>query len=67
MMEISQPGTPNFSRILILPDIFNRSNFEHSVFSGLKVEGMGRKRKKKTRKNSILVGVNEYNQKKDGW
>ena len=47
MMEISLPGTPDFSRTLILPDIFNRSNFEHSVFSGLKVEGMGRKRKKK--------------------
>ena len=70
MMEISQPGTPDFSRTLILPNIFNWSNFEHSVFSILKVEGMERKRKKKrknkTRKNSILVGVNEHNQKKDG-
>ena len=44
-----QPGTLDFSRAKVLPDIFNRSSFEYSAFtfSGLKVDSMGRKRKKK--------------------
>ena len=62
-----QPSSPDFSRTLVLPDIFNRSNFEYSAYSGLKVDSMGRKRKKKqNNKNSIQVGVNEHNQKKGG-
>ena len=45
----TQTSTPTFSRTKVLPDcdIFNRSNFEYSAFSGLKVDGIGRKRKKK--------------------
>ena len=38
MREISQPGTLDFCYTLVLPDIFNCSNFEYSVFSGLKVD-----------------------------
>ena len=72
MRGIHLPGTPNFIPALVLPDIFNRSNFEYRAFSGLKAENRRRKRKKKVRKkkkkkkNSIQVGVNEHNQKKGG-
>ena len=67
-------GTPNFCRTKVLPDIFNCSNFEWSVFSCLKVDsGERKKKKKKTNKKnvkqeqySIQVGVNEHNQKKGG-
>ena len=60
-MGFSQPGTPNFSRALVLPDIFNRSNVEYSAFSGLKVDYRRRilkkkkksKKKEKEKKNSI--------------
>ena len=38
---------PGFSFTPILPDIFNRSNFEYSAFSGLEVDSGRRKRKKK--------------------
>ena len=31
-------GTPDFSRTLVLPDIFNQSNFQYSALSGLKVD-----------------------------
>ena len=66
-MEIPQPSSPDFSPTLVLPDIFNRSNFEYNALSGLKVNSIGRKRKKKqSKKNSIQVGVNEHNQKKGG-
>ena len=68
-----QPGIPHFSPTLVLPDIFNRSNFEYSALSGLKVDSWRRKRQKKVRKkttkkkNDIQAGVNEHDQKKDGW
>ena len=67
---IPQHGTHNFSQALVLPDIFNRSNFEYSTFSSLKVDS-GRKKKKKektkkqNKKNSFQGRVNEHNQKKD--
>ena len=48
---IPQPGKLSFSRTLVFPDVFNRSNFEYSAFSGLKEDSWKRKRKKK--KNSI--------------
>ena len=57
-------------RSQVLPDIFNRSNFEYSAFSGLKVHSRRRKRKtkgnEKKKKNSIQVGVHEHNPKKGG-
>ena len=31
-------GTPDFSLTLVLSDIFNRSNFEYSAYSDLKVD-----------------------------
>ena len=71
--EDPQRGTTDFSGTLVLPDLFNRSNFEYSVFSGLKVDSGRRKRKKKVRKkmqnkkNNFQIGVNEHNQKKGGW
>ena len=46
-MGIPPTWHPDFSRILLLPDIFNRSNFEYSAFSGLKVDSRRRVRKKK--------------------
>ena len=52
MRGIPQPGIPNFSRALPLPDIFNRSNFEYSANSSLKVDSWRRKRKKKERKKT---------------
>ena len=45
MRRIPQLGTPNFSSSKILPEIFNRLKFEFSAFSGLKVDGIGRKKK----------------------
>ena len=66
-MESHQPGSPEVSPTLVLPDIFNRSNFEYSAFSGLKVDSRRRRRKKKqNRKNNIQVGVNEHNRNKGG-
>ena len=44
---IPQPGTSNFSRTLILPDIFNRPNFEYRVFSGLKADSLEKKKEEK--------------------
>ena len=74
MRGFSQPGTPDFSRTVVLPGILNRSNFEYSAFSGLKVDSGRRKRKKKkvrkkmqNKENNFQVGVNEHNQKKGGW
>ena len=58
-----QRGTPDFIPALVLPDIFNRSNFEYSAFSGLKVDSQ-RKKSQKKKKNSIQVVINEHNQKK---
>ena len=49
-MGSSQPGTPDFSRTLVLPDIFNRLNFAYSAFSGLKVDSRRRIKKKKSKK-----------------
>ena len=45
-------GTPDFCRAKVLPDIFNHSNFECSVFSGLKVDSMERKKKKSNKKET---------------
>ena len=45
MRETPQPGTPDFIPALVLPDIFNHSNFEYSAFSSLKVNSMRRKTK----------------------
>ena len=45
-----QSGIADFCRTKVLPDIFNRLNFEYSAFSGLKVDSGRRKRKKKVRK-----------------
>ena len=66
--ESPKPGTPDFSRTLVLPDIFNSSNFEYRAFSGLTVDSGRRKKKKKkvrkqmqNQKNSFQVGVNENN------
>ena len=42
-----QPGTLNFIPALVLPDIFNRLNFEYSAFIGLKVDNREEKEKKK--------------------
>ena len=50
MRESPQHGTSDFSRLKVFSDIFNRSNFEYSALSGLKVDNMGRKIKKKKRK-----------------
>ena len=65
-----QPATPDFIFALVLPDIFNRLNFEYRALSGLKVDSRRRKRKKarkkEKKKNSIQVGVNEHNRKKGG-
>ena len=44
--EIPQPGSFDFSFTLVLPDTFSRSNFEYSVFNGLKVDSMEKKRKR---------------------
>ena len=68
-MEGPIAGTPDFIPTLVLPDIVNRSNFEYSAFSGLKLDSWRRKKKeirKKTKKmkNSIQVEANEHNQKK---
>ena len=41
-----QPGVPDLCLTKVLPDIFNRSNFEYRAFSGLKIDRRGRKRKK---------------------
>ena len=61
-MYLTQKGKKfEFSRVirlggypplaLVLPDIFNRSNFEYSAFSGLKVDSRRRIiKKKKVRK-----------------
>ena len=46
----SQPGTLDFCRTKVLPDIFNRSNFTYSAVSGLKVDSGRRKSKKKDAK-----------------
>ena len=46
-MVSPQPGTPDFSRTLVHPDIFNRLNFAYSAFSGLKVDSRRRIKKKK--------------------
>ena len=64
-----QPGTADFSRTKVLPDIFHLSNFEYSAFSGLKVDSSVRKKnqeKRKSKKNNIQDGVNEHNRKKGG-
>ena len=45
MRGVPQPGTPDFIPALVLPNIFNRSNFKFSAFSGLKVHSRRRKRK----------------------
>ena len=37
-MGIPPTWNPQFSRALVLPDISNRSNFEYSAFSDLKVD-----------------------------
>ena len=62
------PGyATDYSHALVLPDIFNCSNFEYSAFSSLKVDSQRRrirKKKKVKKKNSIQVGANEHNQKK---
>ena len=50
MRGIPQPGTPNFIPALVLPNIFNCSNFEYSALSNLKVDSRRRKRKKKLEK-----------------
>ena len=69
-MRSPGPGTLKFIRTLDLSDTFNRSNFEYSAFSGLKVDSMKRIRKKKRntktnkKKNSIQVGVDEHHQTK---
>ena len=55
-----QPDTPKFSQALVLPDMFNRSNFEYSALSSLEV-GSWRKKVSKKKKDSIKVGVNEHN------
>ena len=73
-MGDSQRGTSNFSRTPVLLDIYYRSKLECYAFSGLQVDNSKikrkkkkvRKKKKKKRKNSIHVGVNKHNQKKDG-
>ena len=67
-MEPPQHGIPYFSPTLVLPDIFNRFNFEYSVFSVLKVDSRRsnkkeKKEREKKEENSIQVGVNEHNQK----
>ena len=46
MLEDPIEGDPP-SRTKALPDICNRLNFEYSAFSGLKVDGIGRKSKNK--------------------
>ena len=51
MRRLPQRGTPDFCHPLVLPDIFNRSNFEYNTFSGLKVDSGKRKRKKKKQKS----------------
>ena len=53
--------------ILLLFDIFNRSNFQYCAFSDLK-EDSGKRKKKKmpNKKNIFQVGVNEHKQKKGG-
>ena len=50
-------GTPDLSRTQVLLDTFNRSNFEHSAFSGFKVASMGRKRKKQEKSNKTRKKV----------
>ena len=45
MLEDLIEGNPP-SRTKVLLDIGNRLNFENSAFSGLKVDGIRRKRKK---------------------
>ena len=47
----THPGTSDFCRIKVLPDVSNRSNFEYSAFSGLKVDSGRRKRMKKNAKH----------------
>ena len=56
----SQLDAPDFCRTKVLPDVFNRSNFEYSAFSDLKKDSGRRKRKKvpvakkmQNKKNSI--------------
>ena len=49
---------PQFVPARVLPDIFNRSNFEYSAFSSLKADSWKRRKKKvrkkmKKQKNSI--------------
>ena len=66
-----KPGTPDFSRTSVLPDIFNSSKFEYRAFSGLKVDSGIRKRKKirkqmQNQKNSFQVWVYKKNQTKGG-
>ena len=46
-MGIPQTWHPNFSRALVLSDIFNRLNFEYSELCSLKVDSLRRIRKKK--------------------
>ena len=56
--EPPQPGTPNFSRAVVLPGIFNRSNFEYSALSDLKINSQRRiikkKKSKKEKKRKIV-------------
>ena len=33
-----QPGTPDFCRTKVIPDIFNHLNFDYSAFRDLKVD-----------------------------
>ena len=49
-MRLVQPGIPGFGPTIVLPDVFNRSNFEYSAFSSLKVEKWQQKNKKKEKK-----------------
>ena len=70
MRGIPQPGTLDISHTLVRFDIFNRSNFEYSAFSGLKVdcaeENQTRKKKvdsaeeNKTRKKIFRSAISRH-------
>ena len=61
LREIFQPGTLDFCHTLVLLDIFNRSNFKYSSFSGLKVDNA---EENKTRK-IFLSAISMYQLSRD--
>ena len=54
-----QPGTLDFCHTLVLLDIFNRSNFKYSAFSGLEVDS---EEENKTKPKKIFRSASSMHQ-----